>query len=137
MPNGESLFTESLDSLTNQLINHFTNELSFITWGELTRDHNLEDFVLSRVLCYYLLPKKGVLASRCLVMDYSRFQVSCHNMYALICIRDIVVESLKFLKILSSTDFTIICTISCYVFIILKQTNNSKLYKLFAESFIK
>jgi hypothetical protein len=96
------------------LIDQFMNELSFITWGESTGDHRLEQFVFWRVLlCYYSLPRKcvlarrwpetdyfgyslqrkRVLASRCLAMDYSSFQVSCQNMYALICIRDIVVGS--------------------------------------------
>jgi hypothetical protein len=68
--------TESSNSLTNQLINQFTNELSFITWGELTRNHHLEQFVLSRVLlCYYSLPQKRALVSRWPATDYSGYSL--------------------------------------------------------------
>jgi hypothetical protein len=31
------------------------------------------------LFCFYSLPRKRVLASRCLAMDYSGFQASCHN----------------------------------------------------------
>jgi hypothetical protein len=60
-----------------RLLNEPTNELSFITRGEPTRDHHLQHFV-SYILCIrcygYVF-----LASRCLAMDYSGFQASWHT----------------------------------------------------------
>jgi hypothetical protein len=54
-------------------INQFTNELSFITWGEQTWDHRLEQWIAilhcNGNVCFvllYLLQRKCVLASRCL-----------------------------------------------------------------------
>jgi hypothetical protein len=76
MPNEELLFIESLDSITNQLINQFANELSVINWGEMTMDHHIEQFMLSRVLlCYYSLMRKHALTSRWPAMDYSDYSL--------------------------------------------------------------
>jgi hypothetical protein len=78
----ELLLTESLNSLTNQLINQFTNELSFITRDKPTREHHLEQFVLSRVLlCYYSLPRIRELASRWPATDYSGYQLQRERAY--------------------------------------------------------
>jgi hypothetical protein len=83
----------SLNSLTNQ----FTNELSFISLGEPTRDHHLKLFVY---YCYYFCffrCYETCLANRCPAVDYfvsihcswkvcplwlhyPDFQASCHNM---------------------------------------------------------
>jgi hypothetical protein len=52
-------------------------ELSFITRGELKRDHNLEQFV-SYILCIHCYGYM-FLVSHCLAMDYSGFQASWHT----------------------------------------------------------
>jgi hypothetical protein len=55
-----SLTMESLNSLTNQSIHEFTRELSFITRGEPTRDHHLEQFACySFILCLSVATKRA------------------------------------------------------------------------------
>jgi hypothetical protein len=74
----------------------------FITRDEPNRDHHLEQFVyyLVSICCYktcvnfattlwflqgYPLLRISALASRCLAMDYSGFQTSCHNSLTFSC----------------------------------------------------
>jgi hypothetical protein len=74
----------------------------FTIRGEPIRDHHLKQFVYSvSIRCYerrvdllatlwFLqacpLPRIRALANRCLAMDYSGFQASCHNIFG-VCLR--------------------------------------------------
>jgi hypothetical protein len=81
MPNEESL--NSLELNWTELSNEgpLANELwtnSFIT--SRRTEYNSPYLTVPLLFWFYPLPQKHVLASRWLAMDYSGFQVPCHNM---------------------------------------------------------